>query len=209
MGRGKITRDPNNPIDRAVVQFQAGRDREENFLVIYERFYPPVRSFFAKRIKSDDALDLTQETFLGIYTGLDRYRWEAAFPGWLFCIASNAYRKWCRRRIRIEHPNAPQLPPGNTKRTARDDQELIAVDSRKTPLEELLTNEQLMKLTEAIEQLSPKMQQCLKLRLYQELAYKEIADFMELEINTVKAHLHQAKKKLEEKLKDDFRGIEF
>lgn len=208
MGKGKITPDPNDPIDRAVMQFQAGRDREESFRVIYQRFYPPVRSFFAKRTTSEDVLDLTQETFLGIYKGLDRYRWEAAFAGWLFCIAANAHRKWCRRRYRIGSPYGPAAPPGGAD-AALDDHEPVVVDAEKSSLEELLTREQLVRLRSAIEELAPRMQHCLKLRLYQELSYQEIADFLELAIDTVKAHLHQAKKKLRDKLKDDFDGIVF
>jgi RNA polymerase sigma-70 factor (ECF subfamily) len=44
------------------------------------------------------------------------------------------------------------------------------------------------------------MRQCLTLRLYHQLAYQEIAVVMKLSIETVKAHLFRARKKLQERL---------
>ncbi len=207
---GKIVPDLEDPIDRAVVDLQAGRDREKNFRILVERFYRPVQAFLAKRIFSaDDCLDLTQETFLGLYTGLDGYRWDAPFASWLFCIAVNGYRKQCRRRARTGNPGMPADLPGGPQAAALENHELVAVDPEKTPLQEVLTKEQVERLREAIEELPPQMRQCLTLRLYHELKYKEIAESLEVSIETVKAHLFQARKKLREKLADDFEGINF
>ncbi len=44
MGDHIITRDPDDPIDRAVLEFQQGIRRQENFDRIVGRFYKPVRS---------------------------------------------------------------------------------------------------------------------------------------------------------------------
>src|SRR4029079_9794183 len=60
---------------------------------------PPPRlyHFFVRRgFPHPECLDLTQETFLGIYRGIGGYRRDASFETWLFKTATNA----CRKRLR-------------------------------------------------------------------------------------------------------------
>ena len=61
-------------ITDAIRRFQAGggAEREEAFRLLYETYFRAVQGYFARRVSSpDEALDLTQETFLGIYKGLE------------------------------------------------------------------------------------------------------------------------------------------
>jgi RNA polymerase sigma-70 factor (ECF subfamily) len=53
----------------------------------------------------------------------------------------------------------------------------------------------------AIRELPDQMRKCLTLRIDHELSYAEIAVVMRVKIDTVKAHLFQARKKLEEELR--------
>jgi RNA polymerase sigma-70 factor, ECF subfamily len=57
-------------------------------------------------------------------------------------------------------------------------------------------------------QLPEQMRRCTELRVIHDFSYKEIAELMEISINTVKAHLHQAKKELSERLKPYFGEVE-
>ncbi|MCG8462279.1 MAG: RNA polymerase sigma factor, partial [Holophagales bacterium] len=68
------------------------------------------------------------------------------------------------------------------------------------PLSSLVKKEQRRAMRDTIAELPEKMRQCLTLRLDQELSYAEIAVVMRLEINTVKAHLFQARQRLSERL---------
>jgi DNA-directed RNA polymerase specialized sigma24 family protein len=47
------------------------------------------------------------------------------------------------------------------------------------------------------------MRRCLALRVEQDLKYREIASVMRLSIDTVKAHLFQARQRLKETLGDE------
>ncbi|HYU30629.1 MAG TPA: sigma-70 family RNA polymerase sigma factor [Thermoanaerobaculia bacterium] len=77
---------------------QAGRDMEENFRLLVERYHRFLYGFFSRRSFSHaDCLDLTQETFLGIYRGIGSFRRDARFETWLFKVATNAFRKHLRR----------------------------------------------------------------------------------------------------------------
>ena len=206
---GKIIPNPDDPIDRAVLDFQQGIRREESFEHIVRRFYAPVRAFLAKRCSSaEDCLDLNQETFSKVYTGLDGYAWKAQFSSWLFTIAVHVYRNWRdsesrrgRGRERAAVANDPPVAMGEM-------QVPMVIDVRKSPLAGLLSEEQDQMLREAADELPKKMRRCVELRLH-DLDYQEIADEMQLSIGTVKAHLHGARDKLRSRLSSYFDDIDF
>jgi RNA polymerase sigma-70 factor (ECF subfamily) len=92
------------PTDRAQIvleildELRAGASDDAAFRRLVEIYYRPVYHFFARRgLSPDECLDLTQETFLGIYTGVRSFRQEAGFDTWLWKIATNAYLKRRRR----------------------------------------------------------------------------------------------------------------
>jgi len=70
-----------------------------------------------------------------------------------------------------------------------------------------LLDEKRSKVREAMQALPLQMQTCLRLRIEQELAYDEIADVMQLSVNTVKSHLHQGRMILREKLGPYFNDV--
>ncbi len=195
---------------RAVEQFQAGVDREQSFRFLVDRFYLPVKGFFAKRVFSPDVcLDLTQETFLGLYRGLEGYRAEARFEFWLFRIAKTTHLKWLRTRRRREEAALEGPPAIHRIATEGSDEPEPVVVAEESQLEEILLQERLEKLRAAVQKLPDQMRRCMTLRVYQDLSYREIAELMEVSIDTVKAHLFQARKKLRASLKDAFIEIEF
>ena len=199
-----------DPIARAVADFQAGIEREKSFRLLVDQFYQPVRGFFSRRVFSpDDCLDLTQETFLGLYRGLEGFRAEARFEFWLFRIAQTTYLKWLRTRKRRPEPGLQDLGSGGeTSSTGSEDHQPVVV-TRETQLREVLKKEQLEMLRLAITGLPDRMRKCVLLRVYQDRSYREIAEFQEVSIETVKAHLFQARKKLKEMLQTDFDQIDF
>jgi RNA polymerase sigma-70 factor (ECF subfamily) len=63
-------------------------------------------------------------------------------------------------------------------------------------MENMLEQERAEKLSRAIKEMPEQMRTCFLLRYDQGRKYKEIAVIMKITIDTVKAHLHQAKKRL-------------
>ncbi len=195
-GAGKEESDLRQRIERAIVEFQRGAERERNFRFLFEIFYDPTRHFLARRVSShEDCLDLTQETFLRVYKGLEGYRGEAQFGTWVFRIAFNTYLKWLRRAKADE--KGPEAVKGAEElEGAWDDDQMVAVAREESPLEGVLQNERRMVLRRAIEELPEQMRRCTELRIYHDLSYREIAVVMRRSIETVKVHLFQARKKL-------------
>jgi RNA polymerase sigma-70 factor (ECF subfamily) len=184
------------PVLDAVRRFQAGGDREAAFRRIFERYQRPVERFFARRgLPPEECRDLTQETFLGIYRGLEGWRPEARFGTWVFKIAATTYLKRNRRRAAAKRaaPEVAQEEIGGAD----------ALPSPGTQLDRVLDDERRRALRRAMGELPDQMRRCLALRVEQDLKYREIASVMRLSIDTVKAHLFQARQRLKERLGDE------
>src|SRR4051794_29414749 len=81
-------------VEQAVRRFQAGENRQEAFRFLYETYFRAIERFFSRKgLPPEDCLDLTQETFLGIYKGLDGYESRQRFTGWLYRVATTTYLK--------------------------------------------------------------------------------------------------------------------
>ncbi len=201
-----MTPEERERITRAVGDFQAGKDREGSFRILFDSYYGVVQGFFAQRVATaEDRLDLTQETFLRVYKGLEGYRREANFGTWLFRIAFNTHLKWVRRG-KGEVVSLESVTRGPAY---RGDEPPARIWGRggpgeipPTPLDDTLQHERQRRLREAIEDLPRQMSRCTRLRVYRELSYREISVVMKLSIDTVKVHLFQARKKLREKLRN-------
>ncbi len=195
---------------RIVASFQRGLDRERSFELLVERYYRRVRGYFGHRIFSaEDCEDLTQNVFRSVYQGLDTFRAEARFRTWLFQIVHNTYRTWQRGRMTAEehgHEAAARIPRPQTP--AFEDHRPVGVDLE-TPLAATLERERLELLRQAVSELPRKMQECIRLRVYHDCSYKEIAAFMDLSIETVKAHLFKARGKLRKTLQSSFGNVDF
>ena len=84
-------------VDQAIRRFQGGSDRPGSFRFLYETYFRAIERFFARKgLPPEDCLDLTQETFLGIYKGLDGYEHRQQFAAWLYRVATTVYLKRLR-----------------------------------------------------------------------------------------------------------------
>lgn len=138
--------------------------------------------------------DVTQDTFLKAFHAIGSFRGESSLKSWLLRIASNTAKNALRSR---------NLRP--------------MVDVEDTPLAWNHTDYQRLEkmqtgeiLKAAIERLPPKQKQALELRIYEDLAFKEIAEIMDAPFDTAKANFRHALINLKKVLEsaDQGRGLE-
>jgi RNA polymerase sigma-70 factor, ECF subfamily len=167
---------------------------------LFNRYYRPVVSFFLKRgFSSEESRDLAQETFLRVFNKWDSFRGDSSVETWLFQIAANLYKNELRslqaqkRDAQVMSLDAVVVEPGSEERD---------------PLREVLAEEGVGLLRAALDDLPPQMRQAVFLRVDGDLKYREIAEVMHVSIETVKAHLYQARQQLRDRLGDYFTDSE-
>lgn len=187
-----------------VWELKLDRDPERNFRLLFERYHAQIRRFFQRKgMLPEDARDLTQDVFFLVYKGLRQVREDTHFENWLFTIAMNVFRNAVERiRAKKRAARHVSLDEHASGAAAQDAPAPIVnvVDPRPKPFEALLEKEKLEKLREALSELPEQMRRCVQLRVAKDKPYQEIAAIMGISVNTVKAHLHQSKRVLKDKL---------
>lgn len=211
MGR-PIIRPVNSPDKDPVELIRAikqGLNVEDNFHRLFNRHYAQMLRFFRRKgFDPEDCRDLTQETFVSVFKGLGELRQDEQFESWLFAIAHNV---WCRMIERRSAQKRSIALLSLDQDGGSEDQPPIAdriVDGRADPFTVTLEKEKLERLSEAMEHLPQQMRRCTQLCVVHQLSYVEVAALMDISVNTVKAHLHQARKVLRAKLSSYFDEIE-
>jgi RNA polymerase sigma-70 factor (ECF subfamily) len=182
-----------------VERIQAGIDYQHGCAEVYRLFRRRVHGFFAvRRFTADESEELTQETFIRVFNAIEGLHSSSRFATWLFEIATNIYRNELRRRGAAKRDAFEESIEDLVESQAAGRSDALAALSSKLPdpLHGTMRREQLETLRTEISLLPPQMRRCVFLRLYQDLKYREIAALMRISIETVKAHLHQAQKRL-------------
>jgi RNA polymerase sigma-70 factor (ECF subfamily) len=180
-------------------------DPEELFKEVYKAYFGRVHRFFVEKgFRGEDALDLTQDTFLRVYRYIGGFRGESNPGTWVHEIALSVWRNKIRER-RARKRNIKEVSFGGLAENQQ-----VEVPEDRLPegwggaspgaLEQILADESKRALFEAMERLPPRMRRCLELRVHGGLKYREIAEIMKISSGTVKASISQAQKKLKEEL---------
>ncbi len=137
---------------------------------------------------SDDAAELTQDTFVKVMENICSFRGKSAFYTWLFRIAVNEAINFCRRRFRVP---VQSLDNGIAAAILAD---TSAVDPvRMAQQKEII---ELLKL--AISRLDEDHRVVIVLRDIEQMSYSQISEVLELEQGTVKSRLSRARAQLRE-----------
>ena len=136
----------------------------------------------------NEALDLTQETFVRAWTALPNFKGQSQFRTWLYRIVTNL----CYNR----------LP--NLRRALNDLGDDVMEDIPGThfdnPAREFETNETRTHLHKVIDNLDSNYKLLITLRYQHELSYDEIASTLNLPLGTVKTGIFRAKEQLRKSL---------
>lgn len=178
--------------------WQRGIDREESFRRIFQHHYRRVYVIFAKWGFGDiECEDLAQEVFLRVHRNLASFRGDSTFETWLYQICNNVRRNIQRSRG-TQKRDAQEVPLGASVLEAPYLE--VEVSEDPSPLSQFLREERRAALRDALQALPPQMRRCIELRVDHDLKYREIAEQMHISIDTVKAHLFQARYVLKQRL---------
>ena len=151
---------------------------EEGFTAVYAAFRGPVFGL-AINMLADPGLaeEATQQTFIGLWRGRDRFDPQRSLAAWVFGIARKAAIDVYRRERR------------GPATTAQDPE--IAVEP--------LSAERLWEVWEvrrAVEGLPPEEAEIVRLAHYYQMTHSEIAAHLGVPVGTVKSRSHRAHRRL-------------
>ena len=162
---------------------RARRGDEEAFRLIFERYGRPVISFIYDMVGERSlAEELTQETFVRAYRGLNGFRDEARISTWLFGIAKNVAREALRAR------HKEKFEVGITDQTV-----VNLPDGQPAPDHRLLDKELNGVVRDALETLDEDKRLVFTLKVFQQRSYEEIAEITGFSLAKLKTDLHRAR----------------
>jgi RNA polymerase sigma-70 factor (ECF subfamily) len=142
----------------------------------------------------DQALDITQETFLKAYRAQPRFRGYSSFYTWLYRIAVNTAKNYLtatkRRPLDLElNLQEPEQYDLHAKLKETD-----------TPEGLTLSKELHATLKEAIEALPEALRKALLLRELDGMSYEEIMQTMNCPAGTVRSRIYRARNAIDKKI---------
>ncbi|HEY4182850.1 MAG TPA: RNA polymerase sigma factor [Kofleriaceae bacterium] len=174
-----------DPDADVVARFCAGERGAFDLLV--RRHQQGVWRLARRYTKHDaDAADVTQLVFVKAFNALVGFRGAATVRSWLYRITINAALTWVRDHKR---ELASEIP----------EDALVEAAAAETAI---AAGQEAGRLRAAIAQLPPKQKLVLELRVFDDLAFKEVAELADCSENTAKVNFHYAVKRLRELLGD-------
>ena len=147
---------------------------------------------------SEEARDLTQETFLRAFQSIGRFRGEADLRTWIYRIAINQARnrwRWWRRRHK-DSTVSLDATQGQSNQT------VIATlaESSDNPEQQTLAHERELALRSALQKVGRAYRETVVLRDIEGFTYEEIATTLGINVGTVKSRLARGRQELKRKL---------
>jgi RNA polymerase sigma-70 factor (ECF subfamily) len=189
--------------DKALMVRIAAED-EHALRELIEKHQGSVYGTIAKMLgDAAEAQDLAQRVFVRIYRAAPTYRAAAQFKTWMFTIVRNLVFNEHRRRSRAQL--VPLHPPDHETGTSSIPLPELADPALKTPAENLLQDEMMRVVNEAILALPEQQRLAMILRRYDEFSYEEIAEVLKTSVSATKSLLFRARETLREALQEYLR----
>lgn len=167
-----------------IARAQAGDPRA--FSALVREYQDRVFRFILRLIGArDEAMDLTQETFMKAHQALPGWRPDAQFRTWLFRIAHNTALDVLRRRQRIEFVSVADLAAGDVG--------YDIPDPARQPDQRLADRQNIELLERTLQELTTEHREILLLREMEDMSYDEIAASLGIAAGTVKSRLARAR----------------
>lgn len=161
------------------------------FIVLYTRYHAGVKNHIGRCIsQKEDVEDICLESFQKAFSQIERYNPEFKFSTWLYRIARNTAFDHLSRHDR-EKTN---MPTTSINEEIAELKELPA--AMHNPEEDIINQQEYDKWLANIEKLKDDYRTVAKMNLIDNFGYKEIADALEIPLNTVKTKIRRAKAQL-------------
>ncbi len=179
-----------NLTDTELVQL-ALEQNQAAFIVLYTRYNTGVRSHISRYVnQKEDVEDICLESFQKAFSQIGNYIPEFKFSTWIYRIARNTAFDYLSKHDREKN----NMPTTSISEDFAELKELPA--SMHNPEEDIINQQEYDKWLNNIEKLKDDYRLVAKMNLIDNFGYKEIADALDMPINTVKTKIRRAKAQL-------------
>ena len=186
-----------------IAELKSGSDDAYAWLVAH--YHQPIYSV-VYRILNDpaDAADTTQEVFLKVFRGIQRFDGRSSLKTWMYRIAiheaSNQRRWWFRHKSRETSVDAEEYADANGHTRQSKSLEEAMVDETQSPFESVAHEEVRARVEAALRLVPEPYRTAVVLRDIEQLSYEEIAEVLETSLGTVKSRLMRGRAALKKRL---------
>jgi len=170
-------------------------DGDVEFQHIYDAFRPKIHRYLARLTGAAEADDLTQEVFIKVNQGLKGFRGESNLSTWIYRIATNAAMDHLRR--------PPQMTTEMSAVDTENEEESMGLRGKVSFIDQQLIRKEMNTcIRNVIKNLPEDYRTVIVIGELEELRNHEIAEILQVSIDTVKIRLHRARKKLKNELEN-------
>ena len=161
------------------------------YIVLYTRYNAGVKSHISRYVsQKEDVEDICLESFQKAFSQIATFNPEYKFSTWLYRIARNTAFDHLNKHDREKN----NMPTTSINEELAELKELPAI--MHNPEEDIINQQEYDKWLTNIEKLKDDYRVVAKMNLIDNFGYKEIADALEMPINTVKTKIRRAKAQL-------------
>jgi len=177
-------------VEQGLIRAAQQGDRDALITLLREIETHVYRTAYYILNNEQDALDAAQEALIRIYTKIETYEEKAQFKTWVQRIVTNI----CIDKFRRNKP------------TVSIEEHELVFQGKESVEREVMSGYIAEDIREAIDQLPEHHRSVVVLRYLQDFSYNEIADCLNLPLNTVKSYLFRARQQLQHLLQDYQKG---
>lgn len=176
-------------------------ERELDFQNIYDTFQPKIHRYLIRLVGEYEAEDLTQEVFVKISQRLKSFRGESQLSTWVYRIATNAALDKVRSPSFQQMVQKRSLSNSIAEGEIEIEDKVVWTGEKITPVDQQLIRKEMNDcIRNFIEKLPENHKAILVLSELEGLQAREIAEILQISLDTVKIRLHRAKAKLKKEL---------
>jgi RNA polymerase sigma-70 factor (ECF subfamily) len=186
-------------VQRDIIEYQR-EHMSLDFDSVYNEFHPRILRYVSKMTNPDEAEDITQDIFIKVHRSLAGFKGESSLSTWIYRIATNTALD------RLRATSRKSSNPISESELEAMDQNVWTDEKKSGSEDEIVRNEMNECIREFIERLPSDYKTVMLLSKLDGMKNSEIAEILDISIETVKIRLHRGRTRLKKELE---KGCDF
>jgi RNA polymerase sigma-70 factor (ECF subfamily) len=172
-----------------------------DFQIIYKEFYPKILMYLTRILNDKDlAEDFTQDVFIRVHEGLEKFEGRSKLSTWIYKIATNITHDYFKSTSFQKGIN--QTLTGAFQEDNKEDKNVWTGGKGEISDQVLEKKEMNSCIRRYVQDISENYRTVFVLSEYEGLKNKEIAEILGLTLDTVKIRIYRARTQLKKKMEE-------